>query len=75
MCHCALYIKLVARPTLFIISLIQIVDINSGEALGAHEHGEIWVRGPQVMKGYLNNPAATSSAITEDGWLKTGTCR
>ncbi|KAF8586536.1 AMP binding protein [Ramaria rubella] len=34
--------------------------------------GELWIRAPNVMKGYLNNPAATKAAITSDGWLKTG---
>ena len=49
-----------------------IVDIESGEFLGAGEEGEVWVRGPQVMKGYLNNTDATSATIDEDGWLHTG---
>ena len=36
---------------------MRIVDPASGEDLGLDEDGELWVRGPQVMKGYLNNPA------------------
>ncbi|KAJ7829703.1 AMP binding protein [Mycena leptocephala] len=34
--------------------------------------GELWIQGKTVMKGYLNNPAATKNAITPDGWFKTG---
>jgi len=34
--------------------------------------GELWIRGPTVMKGYLNNASATEDSITPDGWFKTG---
>jgi acyl-CoA synthetase (AMP-forming)/AMP-acid ligase II len=50
----------------------RIVDPESGEDVGPGERGELWVRGPQVMVGYLNNEEATKETITEDGWLRTG---
>jgi acyl-CoA synthetase (AMP-forming)/AMP-acid ligase II len=50
----------------------RIVDPESGEDLPAGKEGELWVKGPQVMKGYLNNEQATRETLTEDGWLKTG---
>jgi acyl-CoA synthetase (AMP-forming)/AMP-acid ligase II len=50
----------------------RIVDVESGENLPIGERGEVWVRGPQVMKGYLNNPEATAAMIDSEGWLRTG---
>ncbi len=50
----------------------RIVAPDSGEDLPAGPEGELWIRGPQVMKGYLNNPDATAETIDRDGWLHTG---
>jgi len=50
---------------------IKTVD-DDGNDLGFNEKGELWVRGPQVMKGYWRNEAANRESITEDGWFKTG---
>ena len=35
-------------------------------------HGEVWVRGPQVMQGYWQRPDETKGVLTADGWLRTG---
>jgi acyl-CoA synthetase (AMP-forming)/AMP-acid ligase II len=51
---------------------VRIVSVETGEDLGPGEHGEVWIRGPQVMAGYLNQPEATAETIDEEGWLHTG---
>jgi len=52
---------------------VELRIVNSeGQALCAGEAGEVWVRGFNVMKGYLDDAEATKATITADGWLKTG---
>ena len=50
----------------------KIADPLTGADLDTGEEGEVWVRGPQAMAGYLNNAQATAATIDEDGWLHTG---
>jgi acyl-CoA synthetase (AMP-forming)/AMP-acid ligase II len=49
-----------------IVDPVTARDVPSGEA------GELWMRGPMVMKGYLNNPEATAASIDPDGWFHSG---
>lgn len=50
----------------------SVLDLVTGKPLAADKDGEILVRGPQLMLGYLNKPEATENAIDPDGWYKTG---
>lgn len=50
----------------------KVVDWSSGSFLPPGNRGELWIQGPGVMKGYLNNPKATQMSIVEDSWLRTG---
>ncbi|MGW7261846.1 4-coumarate--CoA ligase family protein [Streptomyces sp. NPDC054842] len=59
--------KLIAGTEMRILSLD-----DPGKDLGVGEAGEIAIRGPQVMKGYLGQPDATAAMIDADGWLHTG---
>jgi len=50
----------------------RIVDPASGAVLADDQEGEVQIRGPNVMAGYLEDPAETERAFTPDGWLRTG---
>lgn len=50
----------------------RLVDPDSGEDVAEGEPGEVWIRGPQVMKGYFGRPEDTDATVDADGWLHTG---
>ncbi|BFG32339.1 hypothetical protein CerSpe_186130 [Prunus speciosa] len=50
----------------------QIVDPETGESLPPGQRGELWLRGPTVMKGYVGDDKATADTLDSAGWLKTG---
>ena len=51
---------------------MRMIDTETGKDVPSGQPGEVWVRGPNVMKGYLNNPEATARTVDADGWLHTG---
>ena len=50
----------------------RVVSPATGKDVAYGDEGELWVRGPQVMKGYWNNPKATAETLDAQGWLHTG---
>lgn len=56
----------------FLSIKLKVVDPESMRDLSANEKGELWIRTPSVMKGYLNNKEATDATIVAGGWLRTG---
>ena len=52
-------------------TLIKLVD-DEGNTVTDDSSGELYIKGPQVMKGYWNKPEETKNILTDDGWIKTG---
>jgi acyl-CoA synthetase (AMP-forming)/AMP-acid ligase II len=50
----------------------RVVDVESGQELPIGTEGELLIRGPQIMKGYLNQPDETTASIDAGGWYHTG---
>jgi acyl-CoA synthetase (AMP-forming)/AMP-acid ligase II len=51
---------------------VKLVSVDTGAEVGVGEEGELLMRGPQFMNGYLGQPAATADAIDREGWYHTG---
>jgi acyl-CoA synthetase (AMP-forming)/AMP-acid ligase II len=51
---------------------VKLVAVGGDDEVGRGQAGELWIRGPQIMKGYLNRPEETADAIDADGWYHTG---
>ncbi|KAL6429828.1 hypothetical protein ACFW04_007596 [Cataglyphis niger] len=53
--------------------LARLVNIETKQDIATPgETGELWIKGPHIMKGYFNDEASTKATLTEDKWLKTG---
>jgi len=50
----------------------KIVNLETGRSLPPNQSGEVWLRGPNIMTGYFNNPNATKMTLDKEGWLHTG---
>ena len=64
--------RLVSAGVLIPNADLRVVDPVTGAEAADGQHGELWFRSPQVMKGYLNREDATREVITEDGWFRSG---
>ena len=52
--------------------LFKIIDPEDGQTVAFQEQGEVCIRGPIIMRGYLERPEATANTLSPDGWLHTG---
>ncbi len=64
--------RLVSAGTVIPHVEVKVVDPGTLVEVPVGEHGELWFRTPQLMKGFLNKPEATAEVITADGWFRTG---
>lgn len=67
--HKNIFTETVGKPVAH--TLVRVVK-NNGDVANDLEPGEVWVKGPQVMKGYWQRNKETFETITADGWFKTG---
>lgn len=70
--HELLIVRIVQVQLMHVWRHAQVIDVQSGDAVGPGKDGEICINSPSVMCGYANNAAATADTIDKDGWLHTG---
>ncbi len=51
---------------------VKMVGVDTGAEVATGQEGELWIRGPQIMKGYLNQPGETAACLDTEGWYHTG---
>ena len=51
---------------------IRITDPETGAPLSLHDTGMLWIKGPNIFTGYLNDPQRTAEVLDADGWFRTG---
>ena len=51
---------------------VRVVDVDGGDDVAPGKEGELWIRGPQIMRGYLGRPQETADCIDREGWYHTG---
>jgi acyl-CoA synthetase (AMP-forming)/AMP-acid ligase II len=51
---------------------VKIIEVGTGQEAAPGQEGELLIRGPQIMKGYLNQPAETAACLDREGWYHTG---
>jgi acyl-CoA synthetase (AMP-forming)/AMP-acid ligase II len=51
---------------------VKIADVVTGADVPQGKEGELWIRGPQIMRGYLNQPEETAACLDREGWYHTG---
>ena len=51
---------------------VKIADVGTGAEVAQGQEGELWIRGPQIMKGYLGQPEETAACLDREGWYHTG---
>ena len=51
---------------------VKMIDVVTGAMMPQGQEGELLIRGPQIMKGYLNQPGETAACLDREGWYHTG---